>query len=140
MHSIQYCKNSSIVLQRFPVTRLVIIWFTVLLHLLETQQKRSDAVWCFVFSHNRIWRRETQVRLSVSCFCLGWNNSQETSPREGVFTQLHAERIHQTHACRRAETHTHLGLTSETLSCTRTGHLREKTTDNTQVLWLWCTT
>lgn len=51
MHSIQYCKNSSIVLQRFPVTRLVIIWFTVLLHLLETQQKRSDAQSDASFSH-----------------------------------------------------------------------------------------
>ncbi len=41
MHSMHYCKNSSIVLQRFPVTRHVIIWFTVPLHLLETHSRSA---------------------------------------------------------------------------------------------------
>lgn len=45
MHSIQYCKNSSIILQRFLVTRHIIIWLTVLLHLLETHS-RSAVMHC----------------------------------------------------------------------------------------------
>jgi len=61
---------------------------------------------CFLRQQN-LKTRDSEVRLSVSCFWLGWNNSWETDPREGGFIQMLAERIYQTHACRRVQTHTH---------------------------------
>lgn len=85
----------------------------------HTAEVQWCSIWWFVFLRQQnMETRDSKVRLSVSRFWLGWNNSWETDPREGGFIQLRAEHIHQTHACRRVQTHTQKKRTEELWSKT----------------------